>query len=150
MLSRYIFTSISILWLGLIAVLSLIDQKTDIIANGTGGYSETITMPPDLVRVVVAVGSDNIFHSLAYAVAGILVLMLLWERFRRTMPIRKAMIIAIVGLCIYGIILEILQVIFTNRSGEVTDALSNTLGAIIGVLVMVLVFRRTSWLNWHN
>ena len=60
------------------------------------------------------------------------------------------MILTIGVLSIYGIILEILQVNFTNRSGEVSDVVSNTLGTLVGVLIIAYIFKRKSALNWHN
>ena len=150
MLRRNIFTSLSFIWLGLIAVLSLIDQRTSEIGNREGGYSEDITMPPTLVKLILTVGFDSIFHSLAYALAGVLFMLFLWERFREKISTSRAMILTIGVLSIYGIILEILQVNFTNRSGEVSDVVSNTLGALVGVLIIAYIFKRTSALNWHN
>lgn len=150
MLRRYIFTSISFLWLGLIALLSLFDQETNGFSNTGGGYSEDITMPPFLIKIVSVVGFDSIFHSLAYSLAGVLFMLFLWERFRNKIPIGRAMILTMGVLFIYGIILEILQVNFTDRSGEVSDAVSNTLGALFGVLAIAYIFRRMSVLNWHN
>ena len=150
MLKRYFFTGFSFLWLGLITVLSLIDQKTTDVPTSGGGYSENITMPPSLIKVIVAVGFDSIFHSLAYAVAGVLFMLFLWERYRESITLRRAMILTFGLLCVYGIILEVLQVNFTNRTGEFSDAVSNTLGVGIGVLLIGLVFKRVSILNWHN
>jgi VanZ family protein len=56
-----------------------------------------------------------------------------------------------IGLIIYGIIIEVVQGSFTSyRSAEPLDVLANTLGAVLGTLLIKALFSDRSQLKWEN
>lgn len=81
--------------------------------------------------------ADKIFHFLAYSV-----LVFLWGNaffFKFKYKKSKAMLYAAVLSIILGIIIEVLQgSITTSRHTDVYDAIANTLGVIITVLIVLI------------
>ena len=73
-------------------------------------------------------GYDKLLHAFAYCTLSFLWLSAINNS-------RRTILICTVGV-IYGIVIEILQMLLTNyRTGDVYDALANTSGVIIGYLL---------------
>jgi VanZ family protein len=84
---------------------------------------------------------DKLLHGVFYF--GFTVL---WTLFFRTWPaVKKPILFGFIFAVVYGIIIEICQAFFTtNRSGDVLDALANTTGAALAVIVLSTIFNRKS------
>lgn len=71
------------------------------------------------------------------------------ERTKGTVSLRRAFLIMVVSMIIFGVIIEVVQEAFTlNRQGDALDALANSLGAIAGVGVLNYVFSKRQALKW--
>ncbi len=78
--------------------------------------------------------SDKILHLLAYFTLTTSWLFLFYKK-------QSLKYFVTIACIIYGIIIEILQEALTaNRSGDYKDALANTLGVILGLIVFNKIF----------
>lgn len=94
---------------------------------------------------------DKGVHFLFYAVAAYLGCLFLREISRQERSLNGTMVRIVVSLFIYGILVEVLQWKLTTwRSGEVTDALVNGLGALAGAVLVKLLYSRKWQLKWKN
>lgn len=98
---------------------------------------EEIDIGPDLFTF-----SDKIFHFGAY-----LVLTFLWCRYflikKSNVPLNQVLLQVGLGMLVYGIIIEVLQTVFTeNRSGEFADIVANVLGIVVAIFVIKLFVAR--------
>ncbi|WP_460220025.1 VanZ family protein [Psychroserpens sp. MEBiC05023] len=86
---------------------------------------------------------DKIYHTLAY-----LILTLLVYNYVSTKNFKRSMILS-AGIAIgYGIIIEVLQfVLTTHRSFDVFDAVANTLGALLAVMVLKYLIKTKVKMN---
>jgi len=82
---------------------------------------------------------DKLLHGVFYF--GFTVL---WALFFKTRPmVKKPILLGFIFAVVYGIIIEICQAFFTtNRSGDVLDALANTMGAAVAVIVLRMLFTK--------
>ncbi|MGV3460340.1 MAG: VanZ family protein [Flavobacterium sp.] len=82
---------------------------------------------------------DKLLHGIFYF--GFTVL---WALFFRTRPnVKNPIFLGFTFAVVYGIIIEICQAFFTtNRSGDIIDALANSAGAAIAVLVLKLFLNK--------
>lgn len=79
---------------------------------------------------------DKIFHFLAYCVFTLLWFYTFVLKFE--WPKKKAILVAVSGAVLYGILIEVLQGSVTiSRSFDYYDALANSLGAIITSLILM-------------
>lgn len=80
---------------------------------------------------------DKIVHLLVFGIQSFLLHKSLLHS-GKPLLINKAAMLAVVVSSTYGILVEVLQDwVFINRSGDVRDALANTIGAILGVWLIV-------------
>ena len=70
-------------------------------------------------------GNDKIGHFIAYAMLSA------W--FSLIVKQQKSLWLIFIGLISYGILLEILQSLISYRSGDLTDAVANSLGVTTGL-----------------
>jgi VanZ family protein len=79
--------------------------------------------------------SDKLIHFILYL---ILTITFQFSLIRNQKILRKHQIIlSFIFVVSFGLIMEVLQFYFTsNRSAEILDALSNTLGCICGILIL--------------
>ncbi|MBT9188017.1 VanZ family protein [Zobellia russellii] len=94
---------------------------------------------------------DKVVHFSFYFGAAFLAVLFIKERTKGSVELRKAVLYAVVGAIIYGIIIEVLQYSFTaDRHGDILDALANSVGAILGSLAVKSLFSKERWLKWKN
>ncbi len=61
----------------------------------------------------------------------------------------KAILIMGIAVIIYGIIIEVIQGVFTvERTGDIYDALANSIGALCGAVTIKLLFSGKRQLKW--
>lgn len=91
---------------------------------------------------------DKIVHFVFYFVAGTLGFLFFHEQKGTRVLFRNVLMLIVVFLVFFGIIIEVVQERFTmNRSGDVFDALANSIGAIGGVTAMYFLFYSQRWLK---
>lgn len=94
---------------------------------------------------------DKIVHFSFYCGAAFLGCFALVERFKDILSRKKVFFISFLFSVIYGIIIEVLQMTFTeSRHGDILDVLANTCGAVVGVLLVKFVFSGKMRLKWKN
>lgn len=95
-----------------------------------------ITIDFDSVDDVAPSYSDKIFHFLSYTILTSLWYYTIKKQFKLK-PI-KALVYVAVAVIIFGIIVEVLQEVFTStRVFDVFDILSNTTGVLIAVIILL-------------
>ena len=73
------------------------------------------------------------------------------EYLKTPMKFLKVTIYMLFFAILYGIIIEVLQYTLTvNRQGDILDALANTLGALLGMLVVRILFSKKWSLKWKH
>lgn len=93
---------------------------------------------------------DKLVHFTFYFVAVILGVFFLRELTKGKMKYLKAMIVMCCSMVFFGVIIEVIQHIFTsNRSGDIYDALANSVGAICGIAVVNCLFSKRRTLKWE-
>ena len=81
--------------------------------------------------------ADKIFHFLAYSVLTLVWFSALFFQFKNKKT--KAILYAAIFSVIFGIIVEVLQGSVTaSRHSDVYDAIANTLGVLITVLILLI------------
>ncbi|MBT2162503.1 VanZ family protein [Zobellia barbeyronii] len=94
---------------------------------------------------------DKVVHFSFYFGAAFLAVFFIREVTNGSMALRKAVLFALIGAVCYGIVIEVLQYsLTTDRHGDIFDALANSVGAIIGSLVVKSFFSKERWLKWRN
>ncbi len=84
---------------------------------------------------------DKLVHFTFYFVAAALGFLYLTEMPKGKVGFKTGLMSLIVSLMFFGIIIEVVQQAFTsNRSGDVFDALANSIGVICGVVVLYALF----------
>ncbi|HLT51064.1 MAG TPA: VanZ family protein [Arenibacter sp.] len=92
---------------------------------------------------------DKLVHMGFYFGTSVLGILFIRERKRGMVPLQKTMLWTVVFAILYGIIIEVLQSVFTlDRSGDILDVLANSSGAILGCFLMKFVFSGKSPLKW--
>lgn len=82
--------------------------------------------------------SDKILHTFSYAL-----LSLTWLFYLKSINKFKFKFLLVIGLFIYGIIIEVLQsTLTTYRTGSLYDIVANT----IGIFLALLIFERLNYL----
>lgn len=133
MLKDYRFTIGFSIWIAIITFLSL-SSFEDL---DTGGLNI-----PHL---------DKVVHFIFYFVAAILGSLFLKENSKGLLNPLKAALLATIFAVIYGIVIEVIQSVFTqNRSGELFDVLANSLGAFCGAGLIIILFSGKTPLKWKN
>jgi hypothetical protein len=79
-------------------------------------------------------GNDKIGHFISYAMLSA------W--FSLLVEQRKSLWSILFGLIVYGLLLEFLQGLISYRSGDLADAVANSLGAITGLAFYFSPLRR--------
>ena len=96
-----------------------------LLALGWFSLQPQASMPQDI--------SDKLLHLLVYAGAA-----LLWGWAATT---RRAMMLALPLLVVYGIELELAQGLTPDRNPSVVDAIANSLGVVLGLALLLLLYR---------
>lgn len=111
---NYLFLAIT--WAVLIAVLSLVSLKS---------------IPKEYIS-----GNDKVMHFIFYA---IFVVLLSFAKSKSYFKMKHNLFIIFIVI-IYGIVIEILQGVITkNREADIYDAIANSLGAIVGFILVYCV-----------
>lgn len=93
---------------------------------------------------------DKLVHFIFYFVTAILGTLCIREVTKGRKSIFQAILKATLFAIIYGIIIEVLQeVCTTKRSGDILDALANTIGAIAGAFFIKYFFSGKRQLKWR-
>ena len=80
---------------------------------------------------------DKIVHFIFYFIMVVLGFLALRNDFKHRFSLKKILLWIVVFSIIYGIIIEVLQYTITeDRQGDVLDALANSLGASVGLLLV--------------
>lgn len=133
MLRKHVFKLAFLLWMVLVTVLCLVSFSNE-----------------ELQGIEFA-HMDKVVHFTFYFVASILGSLALSEVKNRTISFKKAAAIIFTILVLYGIVIEVLQYDFTvDRSGDVFDAVANTVGIVTGLFILKFVFSIKSQLKWKN
>lgn len=94
---------------------------------------------------------DKLVHLAFYLGATILGTLCIWERTNGRYTLHKTIGWAVGYAIFYGIIIEVLQAWFTTyRQGDILDVLANTAGALLGGLVVKLIFSGNTSLKWKK
>jgi len=94
---------------------------------------------------------DKLIHFTFYFIASVLGGLFGKEISSGRSSKAKVLGILFVGLVLYGIIIEVLQSSITSyRSGEFMDAMANSVGTLLGTLLIWGVFSERSGLKWEN
>jgi len=142
---RNILSIILILWMGLVFFFS--HQQGDVSSKTSEGFiKQILEMIPGITNMS-DVEKENLIenihlivrklaHFSIYAVGGII--MFLWL-IAYDFSIPKAFIMAL-GMCfIYAVSDEIHQTFIADRSGEIRDVCIDTLGALTGISIVLLL-----------
>jgi len=91
---------------------------------------------------------DKVVHFIFYFVAAVLgSLFFIETKEKKSIYIKYLKILAL-SLILFGIIIEVIQGTMTvNRSGDVFDALANSLGVILGIIGIFTQFQGRSGLK---
>ena len=82
-------------------------------------------------------------HFIFYFVAAVLGSLFLNETNKAKSKLTKYLTILAFSLIFFGIIIEVIQGTMTaNRSGDVFDALANSVGTILGIMAILALFYR--------
>ena len=92
---------------------------------------------------------DKLVHAGFYFGTTVLGVLSVRERTKGKAPLRKSMLWVGGFAVLYGMVIEVLQSVYTlDREGDILDVLANGSGALLGVLLMKLVFSGKSPLKW--
>ena len=87
--------------------------------------------------------SDKAYHAAHYAVlAGLLLLVAVWRRGRGPGRWPDRALVLVIGLIVFGGVLELLQA-FVGRQPDVVDLLADATGVLVAALLWRLVRGRT-------
>ena len=114
-------------------------------------YSSLATFPETEASRINIPNLDKVVHFTFYFVAVILAVFSIREMTKGNFPLKKALLISVIGAIFFGIIIEVVQYSFTtDRHGDVFDALANSFGALVGGWVMKSFFWKQRRLKWKN
>ena len=103
----------------------------------------------DSERFITIPHFDKIVHFTFYYMACVLGVFFIRERSRGKVNFIKTLVVICIAAIIYGIIIEVLQFTITvDRSGDILDALANSLGSLCGALSMKFLFLNKKQLKW--
>ncbi|MGY0407643.1 MAG: VanZ family protein [Polaribacter sp.] len=119
----------------------LLKDKSLIIAIGVTlsiAYLSLMRMPKDLPNFN---NIDKLEHIFSYFTLGICWLFTFYKK-------PKSKYLILLGCILFGILIEVMQSIFTNyRTGDYLDALANTFGATLGLIVFNLISKKMKLIN---
>ena len=93
--------------------------------------------------------ADKITHFVFYSGFAFLGSLCLRERTRGNVPLGRATLMVLVTAICYGILIELLQYLFTtDRMAEMGDVLANSLGALTGIGLIRWLFSKEKPLKW--
>ncbi|HMB63224.1 MAG TPA: VanZ family protein [Eudoraea sp.] len=131
MLKRLRYTIGFFSWMAIITLLSLVSFPDD----DTPGM--------DIPHL------DKAVHFTFYFLAALLGCFFLREQTRGGIPIKRAMVIMTISVVLYGIVIEVIQSVFTTeRSGDFYDVLANSFGAFTGAAILKFLFSAKRQLKW--
>ncbi len=94
--------------------------------------------------------ADKVVHFVFYFVTTVLGTLFLREVGKGRRAIVPTIVKATLFAIIYGVIIEVIQAVFTTeRSGDIMDALANTIGAIAGAFFIKYFFSGKRQLKWR-
>ena len=139
---RKIFLVLSILWMCVIFYMS--NQPAAISSAHSGGVINMISNMPVVGTLMKYLMSINIgefvvrkgAHMFSYCLLAILLFMSVYEK-----DIKKAIIIAFLGTFLYACSDEFHQLFIPGRSGEFRDVMIDSLGGIIGLILIGFIAR---------
>ncbi|MEX0312734.1 MAG: VanZ family protein [Allomuricauda sp.] len=92
---------------------------------------------------------DKITHFMFYLIFSILGCLFLRERTKGNLTLGKSTILIGFVAVFYGMLMEVLQyTLTTDRMAEFGDVIANTIGAIVGVILIKWYFSNERPLKW--
>ncbi|MFH1412332.1 MAG: VanZ family protein [Candidatus Omnitrophota bacterium] len=76
---------------------------------------------------------DKMAHFLEYMVLSILLIRALYRAW--SLPMSKNAVIALILGCVYGIVMELIQLFIPGREADIRDVIFNLIGATAGVIL---------------
>ena len=114
-------------------------------------FSSLFSFDGEDTSVINIPNFDKFVHFTFYFVMVILGVLAVREYLKTPMKFLKVTIYMLFFAILYGIIIEVLQYTLTvNRQGDILDALANTLGALLGMLVVRILFSKKWSLKWKH
>ena len=106
-------------------------------------FSSLYSFEDDEIRNFNIPYGDKVVHFTFYFVAAVLGSLFIVETKEVKSVLIKYLKILALSLIFFGIIIEVIQGAMTvNRSGEVFDALANSIGVILGIIIIFTQFQR--------
>lgn len=139
-----------LLWMGFIFYMS--NQSADISSAQSGGVIEMLSGLPIIGGIVTKMMEVDIAqfvirksaHLLAYCILGILIFMAIYNDVRK---VNVLSIKAFIFTVLYACSDEIHQFFIPRRSCELRDVMIDSIGAIIGIVVIYSIIRFTNRKN---
>ena len=95
--------------------------------------------------------TDKIVHFAFHCIAMLLGGLSLRKQVGHKVRPRRPLTFLTIGLILYGMLIEGLQAIMpTGRSAELLDVFANSLGLGMGLVLLKLIFEKSSYLKWQD
>lgn len=135
MLRKRIYSLATFLWLVIITTLSLMSFRQDVVSKSRFPWARRIIrMISDIPNI------DKCVHFVFYFVLGILLMQAMRREIGRQNSFSKNAFITFVIVVSIGTLIEFIQAYATSdRSGDVKDALANTLGTVVAISLLYIV-----------
>jgi VanZ family protein len=125
-------------------------------ASGTGGFARNVVPallwtlalffggggppPPEGAGELIGIPSDKLLHAVAFLVLALLTARAV--RYELPRGRRLSRVALAVGLSVaIGVLLEVYQLALPDRSADVADAVADSIGAVLGGLVLLAARR---------
>ncbi|MBS6025319.1 MAG: VanZ family protein [Paeniclostridium sordellii] len=137
---KNIWVGLTIIWMGLIYYMS--NQPATISSSQSGGFINMLSNLPiigNTIKELMKIGiAEFLIRKSAHMFLYFMLAILIYMVFKNINNI-KVYIYSLTGCFIYACTDEIHQLFITGRSGEFKDVLVDTLGAIIGLLLVFMI-----------
>lgn len=137
---KNIYLVLTIMWMGVIYYMS--NQPAAISSSQSGGFINILKKLPmigNTIKELMKIGLAELLirksaHMFLYFILAILIYMAIKNK--NTI---KTYIYSLTACFIYACTDEIHQIFITGRSGEIKDVLVDTLGSIIGLILIYII-----------
>ncbi|MFR6018303.1 MAG: VanZ family protein [Paraclostridium sordellii] len=137
---KNIWVGLTIIWMGLIYYMS--NQPATISSSQSGGFINMLSNLPiigNTIKELMKIGiAEFLIRKSAHMFLYFMLAILIYMVFKNINNI-KVYIYSLTGCFIYACTDEIHQLFIAGRSGEFKDVLVDTLGAIIGLLLVFMI-----------
>ena len=134
--------ALAILWMGVIFYMS--NQPATISSIHSGNTISLISKLPligDIMEYLMSINIGEFIvrksaHMFSYCILVILLFMSVYEK-----DIRKSSIISFLGTFLYACSDEFHQLFIPGRSGEIRDVMIDSIGGIIGIIIISIILK---------